>query len=636
MTDPTKPGNRSALDDLERLRALLLGEDKSRMDSLYERVTEPESRTSDVAEVLPGAMNRVIEDPLAAPSMERPIVDTIKSAIKHDTESFAEALFPVLGPAIRRAVADALRSLVQRINSAMEHSLTVKGLRWRMEAAKSGVPFGQVVLRHTMVYAVQEVFLIRARSGLIIASARREDTLLLDKDAFSAMVTAIQAFVEDSFGDSDGGTLRSAELGDRTLWLINGPEASLACVIIGTPPHEVREQLVNSLELLHSQFGDRFDDSPDALANETGISAILQDTLTGEVATPSTASKNSRSRYLWGGAGLALLLILAWNLWNVFHDNRLDRQLADLFESEPGYVLTSHEVRGGRFILAGLRDPLTRPPESLIEALDIDKEKIRFGFHPYQSLEDELIRRRLHAALGDDSSLELEISNSRLTVRGFLTAAQFDMLENLPRSHPIIHSVDLSQTRLSPEEAIEQARQRLMPPASAIFTLAKSGDRIEISGVSDPDWFEAAQGTGMLGGWALDFSPMREALNRQFSEWQQRLDGSTIRFSRGLLVDEESQALLESLGRELIQLQALAAALGHTTVIRLEGFADGVGSVDKNREFATSRARAVQAELVSSGVDPAGLAVELGHWKEGVEDPLQRKVVVHVSGEPAR
>jgi OOP family OmpA-OmpF porin len=636
MTDPTKPGDRPAVDDLERLRALILGEDKGRMDSLYERVTEPESRTSDVAEVLPGAMNRVIRDPLAAPQMERPIVDTIKSAIKHDTESFAEALFPVLGPAIRRAVADALRSLVQRINSAMEHSFTVKGLRWRMEAAKSGVPFGQVVLRHTMVYAVQEVFLIRADSGLIIASARREDTLLLDKDAFSAMITAIQAFVSDSFGASNGEPLRSAELGDRTLWLINGPEALLACVIIGTPPHEVREQLMSSLEILHSQFGDRFDESPDTLAKEPGISAILQDTLTGEVASPATASKNSRSRYVWGAAGLALLLLPGWYAWSVFHDHRLDRELAGLFESEPGYVLTAHDVRDGRFFLAGLRDPLARPPDSVIEAVDIDQEAVSLVFHPYQSLEDELIRRRIYTVLGSDPGLKLELSDSNLAVNGILTSAQMDMLKNLPGIHPIIHSVDLSQTRLPPAEAIEQARQRLAPPSSVTFTPAQSGDRIEASGISDADWFEAAQGSGKIGGWTLDFSPMQEALNRHFSEWQQRLDGSTIQFSGGLRINEESQAQLESLGRELVQYQALADVLGYTTSIQLEGFADGVGSADKNREFAMSRARAVQSELVNSGIDPADLTLKLGHWKENVEDPLQRKVVVHVTGEPTR
>jgi len=240
MTDAPKPEKPSAVDDLERLRRLLIGDKAGRLDRLDRRVSDPGARTEDVAEVLPGAMNRAIDDPVSRPQLERPIVDTIRSAIKRDTESFAEALFPVLGPAIRRAVADALKSLVQRINAALEHSFTIKGLRWRLEAARSGVPFAQIVLRETMLYAVQEVFLMQPRSGLVLASARRADTLALDQDAFSAMLTAIQAFIQDSFGMAADERLRSAELGDRTLWTISGPSAVLACVVLGSPPMEVR------------------------------------------------------------------------------------------------------------------------------------------------------------------------------------------------------------------------------------------------------------------------------------------------------------------------------------------------------------------------------------------------------------
>ena len=633
MTDSRKPGDRSAVDDIERLRALILGDEKARIDGLYERVTQPESRTGDVAEVLPGAMNRVIRDPQAGPELERPIVDTIRSAIKRDTESFAEALFPVLGPAIRRAVADALKTLVQRINVAMEHSFTAKGLRWRIEAARTGVPFGQVVLRHTMVYAVQEVFLIQAGSGLILASARRADTLLLDEDAFSAMLSAIQAFVSDSFGTSDSEPLRSAELGDRTLWMVNGPNAMLACVILGTPPQEVREQLMSSLETLHSQYGDEFDEPPETLAKEPGIDAILRKTLTGEVAESAAKTKRSKARWVWSGLGLALVLLVAWQAWSAFHANRLDRQLASLFESEPGYVLTAHEVRDGGFFLAGLRDPLARPPESLVEGVDVDIGKVSMDFHPYQSLEDEIIRRRLHAALDDHSSLALELSESSLAVRGTLTAAQFDMLKGLPDVHPIIRSVDLSGARLPPEEAVAQARQRLNAPSTVTLGANEASGLIQVAGYAGAEWLAATADVEAIGGWKLDYSPLQESAAERFAELQQRLDGSTIRFSRGLEFAVEAQTELQPLARQLNELKGLAAVLGYEVGIRLEGFADGVGAAEKNREFAMNRARAVQSELENGGLDPAGVTLVLGHWIEGVADPSQRKVIVHVAAE---
>ena len=247
---------------MARLQDLILGEEKDRLHKLDHRISDLESRTADIAEVLPAAMNRLANDPSHRPEFERPVVNTIRSAIKRDTYSFAEALFPVLGPAIRRAVADALKSMVQRINVALENSFTVKGLRWRVEAARTGVPFAQIVLRHTMRYAIQEAFLIQRGSGLVLASVQRDETLALDEDAVASMLTAIQSFIQDSFGVTNDEPLRSAELGEQTMWVINGPVAVLACVITGTPPRNIRDELMDLLETLHARFGSRFRESP--------------------------------------------------------------------------------------------------------------------------------------------------------------------------------------------------------------------------------------------------------------------------------------------------------------------------------------------------------------------------------------
>ena len=203
--------------DIQKLRDIILGEEKDRLHKLDLRVSDIESRTSDVAEVLSPAMGRLVGDPTSRSGIEKPVVDIIRGAIKRDTESFADALFPVLGPAIRRSIADALSGLVQRINAALEHSFTVKGLKWRIQAARTGEPFAQIVLRNTMLYAIQEGFLIQRGSGLILASAHRDELLALDDDAVAAMLTAIQSFIQDSFGLPNDDPLRSAELGANPL-----------------------------------------------------------------------------------------------------------------------------------------------------------------------------------------------------------------------------------------------------------------------------------------------------------------------------------------------------------------------------------------------------------------------------------
>ena len=635
MSDPTKSGGSNPADDLERLRELILGERGAHLDAVRRRVEDPDTRTGDVAEVLPGAMRQAIADPVTQPEIERPIVETIRGAIKRDTESFAEALFPVLGPAIRRAVSDALKSLVQRINAALEHSFTVKGLRWRLEAARSGVPFAQIVLRETMLYAVQEAFLIQPRSGLVLASAHRADTLVLDEDAFSAMLTAIQAFIQDSLGMSKGEKLRSAELGDRTLWVVNGPEAALACLVIGSPPHEVRNRLMGTLETVHAHFGDQLDLPPEQLKDRPAIENLLQETLSEEVVEGKSGAGGARSRVLWGLAGLALLALIAWGAWDAYQDRRLEQEITQLFQAQPGYVLTAHDAEGGSLNFTGLRDPLAETPETLLQNAGIETLGLTLSFRPYQSLEEAFVLRRLHASLGDDEAIVLQLDGSTLSVSGSLTSSRYAILQSLPGSHPLITAVDFTQVRLAPGEAEAQARRQLGAPDSVSITAAE--DRLVVAGTSNAAWFRAvAANAGPVGGWPLDFLPLRAALSDRLDELQGGANGRTLMFTQMTDLAPAAQRQLDKLAREINEMLELAAVLDTALAVRLEGFADGVGDPDENRELALERAGVIRSELAGRGVDPGLMNVAAGTWQSGVDNSELRKVTVQLSLGPPR
>ena len=632
MSESPKIGHSSEADELRRLRELLLGEKVVFIDALYRRVEDPQERTGDVAEVLPGAMDQVIADPVTQPKIEKPLVETIRGAIKRDTESFAEALFPVLGPAIRRAVADALKSLVQRINAAIENSFTVKGLRWRLEAARSGVPFAQIVLRETMLYAVQEVFLIQPESGLVLCKARRADTLALDEDAFSAMLTAIQAFIQDSLGAPEGDKLRGAELGDRTLWVINGPQAVLACLVIGSPPHEVREQLKDALETIHARFGNELDLPPEKLSDRPGVENLLEETLLGEVAADKKRAGRSRARLLWGVAGLLLLTLLAWGGWKSWQLHQQETEIADLFRAEAGYVLTAHDSEGDELHFYGLRDPLSRAPEAVLADAGHDAERMALEFAPFQSLDRDIVLQRLRQALGGDG-VDLQYDGAVLTVTGSLTPARRAVLEQLPGLHPAVASVDLSGTRLDAEAAAALARRELNAPVGVTITPLE--DRLSVSG-TDAAWYTAVSAnTGPIGGWPVDYSPMRDDMSRRLDALQRDVDGRILRFAEGFDVTTNTRDGLDSLAESLSDLLSLAGALGIPVDIRLVGFADGLGQQDRNREIALGRARAIQGELARRGVDRSRLMVIAGSWQSGRPDPALRKVELRISRKPA-
>ena len=116
------------------------------------------------------------------------------------------------------------------------------GIRWRLEAFRTGKPFKQVVQEHSLICPVSQVFLIHRRSGLLIEQVQQESHHMHDGDMVSGMLTAIQDFVHDSFRARDAGRLEVIRIGDVTVLLEQGPLVILAGIITqGFAPQNLRQ-----------------------------------------------------------------------------------------------------------------------------------------------------------------------------------------------------------------------------------------------------------------------------------------------------------------------------------------------------------------------------------------------------------
>jgi len=177
--------------NIEQLRELLLKREQQRLDELERQLQDREQRIAALGEILPDSIHQLQDDRRLQKSLNSPLVRSIETAIQNNPKHFGAMLYPVIGPAIRRAVAEALKGLLESINRTMEHSFSARSWGWRFESWRTGVPFGQIVLKHTLAYSVDEVFLVQRNSGLLIARAAREATEVLDRDAVAAMLSAI-------------------------------------------------------------------------------------------------------------------------------------------------------------------------------------------------------------------------------------------------------------------------------------------------------------------------------------------------------------------------------------------------------------------------------------------------------------
>lgn len=205
-------------DQFTHLRHLLLGEEQRQLRELSGRLTTEDRRADDVSEVLAESFRRVTDSDDLVRAMAPSFGRSFGECVAAEPEIIADAVSPIIGPAIRQSIARTLQTMVQSTNQALEMSLSPQGLRWRLEAWRTGKSFGEVVILHTLAYRVQQVFLIHRKTGLLLHHVADSNSIDggADSDMVSGMLTAIQDFVNDSFGEQDG-DLDSVRVGDHTI-----------------------------------------------------------------------------------------------------------------------------------------------------------------------------------------------------------------------------------------------------------------------------------------------------------------------------------------------------------------------------------------------------------------------------------
>jgi outer membrane protein OmpA-like peptidoglycan-associated protein len=542
------PTGISALDPrLEQLRTLLLGREIEVLGRLSKVVDDPEQFALAVGRILHAAIAIAADDErlgqVLAPTLEK----ATQNSIRKDPGTLVNILYPLIVPAIRKSIGETVDDTFQSLNETLKHSLTWRGLRWRWEAMRTGRSFAEVVLKHTLVYRVEHVFLIHRHTGLLIAHVAAEDAASQDPQLVSSMLSAIQDFMRDSFSGAEQQGLDTLQFGELRLWSEPGPFATLVAVIRGSPPEALHDTLRAVLSKIHSE-------RRQALENFNGDSSGFGDVeaaLTECVALRQQTQPVTRSRFPWMVAAVGLLLLLGAGLWGLlsWQDRRAWDSYLSQLRTQPGIVITETARRDGKFLIAGLRDPLSVDPQILLRASRIDPKRVLARWAPYQALDPELVLKRLRAQLIPPTSVSLRVVGDRILARGTATSTW------LARARSV---------------------GRLLP-------------------VGAPDF---------------DLSGVRDVNDGPLNKLSETIESRSIHFDYNEPLPPSGQdATLDQVARELKELAALASSLGVTTRVTLTGHSDGIGRGTLNLSLSLARAEAVRALLKKRGVDPDLLAV---------------------------
>jgi outer membrane protein OmpA-like peptidoglycan-associated protein len=450
--DPSANGTRP----LEELRHLILAPEQEALQRLHNRMANVESRTQDVSTVVAEAIQRRRDqggDEDLSDALAPTIETALRESVRKDPTTLADALFPVMGPAIRRSILETLRSFLDSFNRIMDQSLSRQGLKWRLEALRTGRSFTEVALLHSLVFRVEQVFLIHKKTGLSLGHVAAPSVAMQDPSLVSGMLSAIQDFVRDSFNAAKGQGIERMNVGDLDVWVENGPYAILATVIRGVAPRALRDRMAEVLENIHREYSAQLDRFNGDAGPFVHVSKELSRCL--EFQYKEEAKKKGRG-YAWAAGGLMVFLLGGWISWRQWQFHRWG-QLVETLREQPGLVLTSLEREHGRFVIRGLRDPLASEPEQFVKAAGLDPAKAEFHWASYYALDDAIVQQRAVQLLSPPAGVTLHMNDGVLRLEG---AAPLSWIKDI-RSRALlvtgIRSVDLSGPNSPEQIALNQA-----------------------------------------------------------------------------------------------------------------------------------------------------------------------------------
>lgn len=494
-------------------------------DELLKQLEGSQLKAEDVAKILPDIIRQCNTNSALAESLQIPVEECIQISIKEDASKFADALFPIMGPAIRKSINESFKAIVQRINKSLEESLSPKGLVWRLQALRTGQSFSDIVLQNTLIFQVEQVFLIHNETGLLIQHLHQDNIEVGDSDAVSAMLTAIQDFVRDSFAGndiSDKKNLNMVEVGDRTVWLEHGPYAVLACVIRGDAPLSFRSLMQSSLESVHALYGSLLQHFSGDAQELDNCRNILQRTIQTEEKREPTKWSYQILR-----VGIALLLVLllisGWGYWNYLYQQRLSNYIKTL-DASPGIVVISSKKQDGKLVIYGMRDPLAIEPLQIAKNFGLTTDEVIFNGTSYQDLNEQFVMHRLKRWLKPPDSVTISLKNKVLYLIGH---AEQDWIDNVKLNVNLIAGVDevitdeLVNVRAKFEEYLKVLNST---PGIMLVSNNIDNEQLVITGMQDPLAISPQEiATQMhISDVVLNFTPYQD-LTQQFIEKRARL-----------------------------------------------------------------------------------------------------------------
>ena len=509
-------------------------------------------------------------------------------------------------------------------------------VEWQLEAWRSGADFAAIAQRRSLVYEVEQLFLIDRQTNRWLLHVATDPAIAEDSARVEATVTDIQRLARDYFFIGNESGVQQFQLRHAEVWIAPGAHSHLAAVIRGEAPAELRTVLEDAI----ARIG--LEDAA-AVADFHGDSAALE--AAGRELTACLRSEykpipqRPSLRRLWvpGATAVAVLLVVA--LLGLRSHLRWRDFLARL-KSEPGILVATAErnwFTPSR--IAGLRDPLARDPTAIASDAKLNPARIRFEWKEYSAEEPAIAGRRVHrdftespgvpstlrpdAPRAADSSGALEqfkasftpppsvdarVVDNTLVLAGAATYEWVTAVQEGATRIPGITAIngDDLLVEFDQDRVLQRFRDEFGIPDTVDTTLRKG--RLILSGEAPHAWLDRVRRDALRvpGLRVIDDRRLENIDQRAFGQAKSALEDAAVLFvlNRDSL-PPGAETELARIAAEARRCFTAAENMGVNIALEVRAYGDAIATEAENAELSRRRAEAVRKFLRESGADEA-------------------------------
>ena len=578
----SKSGAKADQAELEQLRKILLGENGEQVT----QVMRDHARQI-VGEVVVEALHdRQCKDDALTHILTPVVTKSVESSVQGQSEKFVGYFYPIVGRLVRKSVTAFLAEFIEKTNEILENSLTLKSIKWRFMAWRAGMSFSQYVASQTFVYRVEQILLIHNETGILLNSVSYNETDSANGELVSAMLTAINDFVTDSFERPTGAEEQNLEVvktADFSLVIKRGPSMMLVAAVKGNIPQDLSIRLEDTNESIHQMFTTDVDSFNGDTAPFEATTPLLQPCL---ITKNRDDAKGEARKPPYLAIGLLSILCLGLGalIFNAYeHQQRLTKVMS--IGEQPGIVVNRAEKAGWRSIrLDILRDPSAQEVSQWLRDAEVEAKWVDVTEKPFLSLEPKMVSARIAEVVKRYPSVEM-----------FTTDAE---------------------SRLSGE--LSFARYR------ALFS-----ELVAVAGIRQAEMLSGGIEVTPLAGSKTDERSVRSALLQSAIA---KINQTEIAFESGSSsLTASARAKLALLADQMVSTIELAQQLSVNVGLIVMGASDTTGGSQFNQQLSEQRAQTVRQYLISQGVEPINLyAIGLGVLELKASGTGVRKVIFNV------